>query len=104
MSGRSLIIQSAWALTGQMAQGMFALASIVVIARLLGPEVYGLFALMMLIVGLAEILVGGHVTDFLVQKTTVEREDRDAAFVLTALTAADRASITRVRVSCSKSI
>ena len=87
LSGRSLLTQSAWALSGQVAQGLLALASVAVIARLLGPEVYGLFALTMLIVGLAEILVGGHVTDFLIQKATVEREDRNAAFVLTVLAA-----------------
>ena len=92
LSGRSLLTQSAWALSGQVAQGLLALASVAVIARLLGPEVYGLFALTMLIVGLAEILVGGHVTDFLIQKETVKREDRNAAFVLTVLAATAIAS------------
>lgn len=87
LSGRSLATQYAWALSGQVAQGMLALASVAVIARLLGPETYGLFALTMLIAGLAEILVGGHVTDFLVQKAAVSDGDRNAAFVLTVLLA-----------------
>lgn len=83
LSRRSLVTQYAWAFSGQVAQALLALASIAVIARLLGPEVYGVFALTMLIAGLAEILVGGHVTDFLVQKPTVADGDRNAAFVLT---------------------
>lgn len=85
LSGRTLATQYAWALSGQLAQGLLALASVAVIARLLGPETYGLFALTMLIAGLAEILVGGHVTDFLVQKPAVAAGDRNAAFVLTVL-------------------
>lgn len=83
LSRRSLVTQYAWALSGQVAQALLALASIAVIARLLGPEVYGVFALTMLIAGMAEILVGGHVTDFLVQKPAVTDGDRNAAFVLT---------------------
>jgi O-antigen/teichoic acid export membrane protein len=85
LSRRTLVTQYAWALSGQAAQALLALASVVVIARLLGPEVYGVFALTMLIVGLAEILVGGHVTDFLVQKPAVAPGDRNAAFLLTVL-------------------
>lgn len=85
LSKRSLATQYAWALSGQVAQGIVSLASVAVIARLLGPETYGLFALTMLIAGLAEILVGGHVTDFLVQKQSVHSGDRNAAFVLTVL-------------------
>ncbi|HWK68217.1 MAG TPA: oligosaccharide flippase family protein [Rhizobiaceae bacterium] len=87
LSKRSLVKQYAWALSGQVAQALLALASVVVIARLLGPETYGVFALVMLIVGLAEILVGGHVTDFIVQKPTVAAGDRNAAFVLAVLVA-----------------
>lgn len=86
-SGRSLIVQSAWALTGQLAQAVLALASVAVIARLLGPDVYGVFALTMLVLGLAEILIGGHATDFLIQKETVGPGDSNAAFVLTLFVA-----------------
>jgi O-antigen/teichoic acid export membrane protein len=75
-----LIRQAAWASTGQLIQALIAMAGTIILARLLGAETYGIFALGLLFVGCAEILTGGHVADIVVQKEDATPGHRNAAF------------------------
>ncbi len=76
----ALTRQAAWASAGQLVQALLAMAGTVILARLLGAETYGLFALGLLFVGFAEIVTGGHVADILVQKEYATPGHRNAAF------------------------
>ena len=73
--------QAIWASLGQLAQALLATISTIILARILGAETYGVFALGLLIVGFAEIFVGGHAADIVVQKPDVTAGHRNAAFV-----------------------
>jgi O-antigen/teichoic acid export membrane protein len=75
-----LIQQAVWASTGQLIQALIAMAGTIILARLLGAETYGIFALGLLFVGCAEILTGGHVADIVVQKQDATPGHRNAAF------------------------
>jgi O-antigen/teichoic acid export membrane protein len=84
LTPRSLLGQATWAFNGQVGQTVLGFASIVVMGRILGPEAYGVFTMALLIAGLAEIFVAGHMTDFLVQKADAGPADNNAAFLLVA--------------------
>lgn len=84
LSGHTLVRQAAWAFNGQVLQGVFGVASVLALGRILGPEAYGLYAIAMLVAGFAEIVVGGHMSDYLVQKEGASRGDENAAFLLVA--------------------
>ena len=58
------------------------LASLIILANLLGPEVYGLFILALVVVGLVEVLVGGHTAEIIVQKQDLEPGHEAAVFCL----------------------
>ncbi len=75
-----LVGQAIWASAGQFAQALLAMVGTIVLARLLGAETYGVFALGLLFIGFAEILVGGHAVDIVVQKEDVSDAHLDAAF------------------------
>lgn len=72
--------QAIWASLGQLAQALLATISTIILARILGAETYGVFALGLLIVGFAEIFVGGHAADIVVQKPDATTGHRNAAF------------------------
>lgn len=73
--------QAIWASSGQLAQALLATISTIILARILGAEAYGVFALGLLFVGFAEIFVGGHAADIVVQKSDATAGHRNAAFV-----------------------
>ncbi len=75
-----LVGQAMWASAGQFAQALLAMIGTIVLARLLGAEAYGVFALGLLFIGFAEILVGGHTVDIVVQKEDLSDAHLDAAF------------------------
>jgi O-antigen/teichoic acid export membrane protein len=56
-----------------------------VIARVVGPQVYGIFALGWLVVGLFEVVVSAAPTDTLIQRKTVTPGHLDATFWATLL-------------------
>lgn len=58
------------------------LASLIILANLLGPEVYGLFILALVVVGLVEVLVGGHTAEIIVQRQDLEPGHEAAVFCL----------------------
>lgn len=72
--------QAIWASLGQLAQALLATISTIILARILGAETYGVFVLGLLITGFAEIFVGGHAADIVVQKPDVSAGHRNAAF------------------------
>lgn len=74
-----------WASGGQMAQAVLGIAGTVVLVRLVGVEGYGVFALGLVFTGLADVFVGGHTADALVQRRTITRAHRAAAFTLSLL-------------------
>jgi len=74
--------QSLWASAGQLMQVLVGLASVLVMASLLGPYVYGVFALAMVMVGLAEVFVGGHAAEVIVQKADLQPQHEAAIFSL----------------------
>ncbi len=57
-----------------------ALAVFIVLARLLGPETFGLLALALVVIGLAEMWISEGMADVLVQRETIEDGHIDAAF------------------------
>ena len=76
-----LVSGAAWNISGKVVQLSISLVSLGVIARLVGPEAYGIFALGWLVVGLFEIVVSGAPTDTLVQRKEVSAGHFNATFV-----------------------
>ena len=68
------ITAALWGASGALAQLVLQFGIQVVLARLLGPEQYGLFALAAVVIGLASFLTFG-VASGLIQKRTVTDED-----------------------------
>jgi len=54
------LLQAVWASLGQIVQVVIAFVSLATLARILGAEAYGLYAVALMCVGLADLLVGGH--------------------------------------------
>ncbi|MFC6489432.1 oligosaccharide flippase family protein [Nitratireductor sp. GCM10026969] len=80
INARRLIGQAAWASCGQLAQTLLATINLIVLVRILGAEAYGIFALGLLFTGLAEVLIGGHAADIIVQRKDARSGHRNAAF------------------------
>ena len=59
---------------------LFALVSFPIMARLLGPEPYGVLALADLVFGLTGIFVGAALTECLQQRETITDEQLDTTF------------------------
>ncbi|RPH65680.1 MAG: hypothetical protein EHM83_05820 [Burkholderiales bacterium] len=64
---------AAWSVAGKLFQLAVGLAALTLIARWVGPEAYGVFALSWVVVGLADLVVSAAPSDTLVQR----RELRD---------------------------
>lgn len=71
---------AAWSTAGKAIQLGLSLLALAVIARLVGPQVYGIFALGWLVVGLFEVVVSSAPTDTLVQRSRVSPGHLDATF------------------------
>ena len=82
-----LVSGAAWAISGKVIQFLLSLVTLAVIARLVGPEAYGIYALGWLALGLFDILVGGAPTDTLVQRKVATAGHFNATFWATLLIA-----------------
>jgi PST family polysaccharide transporter len=76
-----------WTAARNLLQTVLTLAALAVIARELGPEAYGVFGIAMVVIGVAEMLVGGALTESLVQYRDLRDGHVDATFWLTTLSA-----------------
>ncbi|MEM9782613.1 MAG: oligosaccharide flippase family protein, partial [Pseudomonadota bacterium] len=85
---RRLSTQAFWALAGQLATTVIGFIGFVVMVRILEMQDYGIFALAMLVVGLAEILVGQHTAGIIVQHDGLERRHENASLVVLVVFAA----------------
>lgn len=81
VSAGRLAGSAAWSVAGRLFQFFVGLAALTVIARWVGPEVYGVFALSWVIVGLADIVVSAAPTDTLVQRRALRAGHCNASFV-----------------------
>ena len=79
-TARKLIAQTLWASMGQLFQAVTGLVSLIILVRILGPEAYGVFALGLLFTNLAEVVVGGHAADGIVQKQDLTSAQKTAAY------------------------
>ncbi|MEL7480325.1 MAG: oligosaccharide flippase family protein [Pseudomonadota bacterium] len=77
-----LIRSGVWDASGQILQAAMTAVSLLVLVRILGPEVYGQFAICLIVAGLAGVLVEGHMADMLVQRDALDRRAIDATFTL----------------------
>ncbi len=71
---------AAWSTAGKAIQLGLSLLALAVIARVVGPQVYGIFALGWLVVGLFEVVVSSAPTDTLIQRRTISAGHLDATF------------------------
>ncbi|WP_420348190.1 oligosaccharide flippase family protein [Pelagibius sp.] len=75
-----LITQTAWASAGQIVQVVAGLVSLIVLVRILGAETYGVFALGLLFTMLADVFVGGHAADGVVQKESLSEAEKSGIY------------------------
>jgi O-antigen/teichoic acid export membrane protein len=75
-----LVSGAAWNIGGKFIQLGSSLVALAVIARLVGPEVYGIFALAWLVVGLFDVFVSSAPTDTLIQRKEISQGHLDATF------------------------
>ncbi|MEM7006112.1 MAG: oligosaccharide flippase family protein [Pseudomonadota bacterium] len=74
--------QSLWASAGQFSKALAGLVSVLVLSSLLGPYIYGVYALALVLSGLAEVVVGGDTADIIVQKPDLSPQHEAAVFSL----------------------
>lgn len=75
-----LINGAAWAVTGKVVQFLLSLVTLAVIARLVGPQAYGVYALGWLALGIFDILVGSAPADTLIQRKSATPGHFNATF------------------------
>ena len=63
-----LLSGAAWSISGKIVQLALSLVALGIIARLVGPEAYGIFAIGWLVVGRYEVVVTGAPRDKQVQR------------------------------------
>jgi len=73
---------AAWSAGGTWVQLVTALVTLGLVARILGPEPFGLTALAWIVVGLGEVLLVGALTESLIQRDRIEAGHKDAIFWL----------------------
>jgi O-antigen/teichoic acid export membrane protein len=71
---------AAWSAGGKLVAVVTSLAAVVLIARWIGPQAYGAYALAWIAIALAEIVVGGTLAECLVQSKDVDDGHADATF------------------------
>lgn len=76
-----------WLMLGRWYQLAVALGTLAFMARLLGPETYGAYALAVLAMTFADALVFGTFSDALVQRETIENRHKAAAFLVSMVLA-----------------
>lgn len=78
--GRRAARGAAVTATGQIGRILIQLVSVVILARLLSPNDYGLFAMVMSIAGIAEVFRDFGLSQAMIQAKNVSREQRDSLF------------------------
>lgn len=78
--GRKAARGAAITVVGQFGKIIIQLVSVVVLARLLSPNDYGLFAMVMSVAGIAEVFRDFGLSQAVVQAKSVSREQRDSLF------------------------
>lgn len=71
---------AAWSISGKVLQLLLNLVTFALVARLVGPEAYGIYALGWLALGLFDILIGGAPTDTLIQRKVATTGHFNATF------------------------
>lgn len=84
---------AAWSAARNLLQAVLSLVALALVARELGPETYGLFGVAMLVIGVAEMLAGGALTDAIVQRKELDSGHIDATFWLSLAVAAALAAL-----------
>jgi O-antigen/teichoic acid export membrane protein len=74
-----------WLLFGRAGQVAIAVVTLVIMARFLGPEIYGAFALAMLAMTLGETFASGTFADTLIQRRDNTQAHLNAAFLLSVV-------------------
>lgn len=76
-----------WSAARNLLQTALSLVALAVVAREVGPEAYGVFGIAMLVIGIAEMLAGGSLTESIVQRKEIEDGHIDATFWLSTIAA-----------------
>lgn len=76
-----------WTAGRNLLQLLLSLSALAIVARALGPQAYGVFGMAMLVIGVAEMIVGGALTDSLVQRENLGDGHIDATFWLSTTAA-----------------
>ncbi len=84
---------AAWNVLGKVVQFLLGLVALTVIARELGPEVYGIYAMGWVLLGLFDIVIAGAPTDALVQRRRASRGHFNVSFWFSLLLACGFASL-----------
>jgi O-antigen/teichoic acid export membrane protein len=71
---------AAWSAVGKLVAVASSVAAVVLIARWIGPQAYGVYALAWVAIALAEIIVGGTLAESLAQAKDVDDGHVDATF------------------------
>jgi O-antigen/teichoic acid export membrane protein len=71
---------AAWSAGGKLVAVVTSVAAVLLIARWIGPQAYGAYALALVAIALAEIVVGGTLAESLVQAKDVDDGHADATF------------------------
>jgi O-antigen/teichoic acid export membrane protein len=73
-----------WTSARNLLQLVLSLTALAIVARELGPQAYGTFGVAMVVIGVAEMIVGGALTDSLVQRKDLSDGHIDATFWLSS--------------------
>jgi O-antigen/teichoic acid export membrane protein len=76
-----------WSAARNSLQAVLNLTALAVVARELGPVAYGVFGIAMLVIAVAEMIVGGALTDSIVQRKDLSDGHIDATFWLSSISA-----------------
>lgn len=77
-----LVDHTAWNAAGKLAQFAINLVALALIARIVGPQAYGVIALSWVFIGLTDIFLVASPTETLVQRGTIRDRHLNASFVL----------------------
>lgn len=83
-----------WSAARNVLQIVLNLAALAVVARELGPEAYGVFGVAMLVIGVAEMVAGGSLTESIIQRKEIDDGHVDATFWLSLGVALALAALT----------
>lgn len=88
LSIRHLMSGAVWTAVGKLGQFVVGLGTVAILARLVGPEAFGVTALAWVAIGLIEIIVGNTLAESLVQRETLRPAHIDTMFWMSLALAA----------------